>query len=524
MRDGLRARRARERGVKSVAWSVAIILSLSYPAASQGPMGPGGGAMTPQPRVAPPPPPPPPPPPVVVPVAPGLQPGAPASIAPRTGSASGSDVQPQAPVQPAPVQTTPVQPAPRDRPPGTTKTTTTGTAPAVAPAVPSVTRSTALVSATKGLRPARDVPLVSTDDKGGNRTPLRTDGKGQFSLGPLAPGVRDIALPLADLQRALPTGTKRLPSVTVSLVVPAAPGAGPRGNLVMHTYVRPDPKKDIRARITVPRTGGGTIVDWGDGTPPVDTVRDGWPVNVGGGRGPVDTIGTVSFVRKFEKMGFIQMDPCTPWWQCAPPPDPDPPPDLPPEDPWTEILPEGDPPPDDPIIEIVELDDPPKDDPPKDDPPRDRPPWEDPPKDDPPPPQIGEKGTFDVGPLRPGIREIRLGLPIAEPPRPPVKVALLLPVEPRAAVEALNAGGRPPRVGEKDRLHLVEHIYAPDTTAQTLRVRISMAKDGSGALVDWGDGTPVTDVKRDGKPIAAASVDREAVGRILFLGSKKKQP
>ncbi|WP_439611786.1 hypothetical protein [Reyranella sp.] len=493
---------------------------LGSPALAQGPMGPGGGGMTPQPRVAPPPPPPPPPPPVMVPVAPGLQPGAPAGIAPRTGSASGSDVQPQAPVQPAPVQTTPVQPAPRDRPPATTKTTTTGTA----PAVPSVTRSTALVSATKGLRPARDVPLVSTDDKGGNRTQLRTDGKGQFSLGTLAPGVRDIALPLADLQRALPTGTRRLPSVTVSLVVPAAPGAGPRGNLVVHTYVRPDPKKDIRARITVPRNGGGTIVDWGDGTPPVDTVRDGWPVNVGGGRGPVDTIGTVSFVRKFEKMGFIQMDPCTPWWQCAPPPDPDPPPDLPPEDPWTEILPEGDPPPDDPIIEIVELDDPPKDDPPKDDPPRDRPPWEDPPKDDPPPPQIGEKGTFDVGPLRPGVREIRLGLPIAEPPRPPVKVALLLPVEPRAAVEALNAGGRPPRVGEKDRLHLVEHIYAPDTTAQTLRVRISMAKDGSGALVDWGDGTPVTDVKRDGKPIAAASVDREAVGRILFLGSKKKQP
>ena len=101
---------------------------------------------------------------------------------------------------------------------------------------------------------------------------------------------------------------------------------------------------------------------------------------------------------------------------------------------------------------------------------------------------------------------------------------LLLPIEPRATVEALNAGGRPPRVGEQDRLHLVEHIYAPDTTAQTLRVKITLAKDGRGALVDWGDGTPVTDVKRDGKPIAAASVDREAIGRILFVGAKKKQP
>lgn len=510
MQDGARARRARERGVKCAAWSAAFLLLFSHAALSQGPMGPGGGAMAPQPRVAPPPPPPPPPPPVMVPVAPGLQPGAPAGIAPRTGSASGSDVAPQAPVQPAPVQSTPVQPVPRDRPPATT----TGSAPVGAPSVPSVTRSTALVSATKGLRPARDVSLVSTDDKGGNRTQLRTDGKGQFSLGTLAPGVRDVVLPLADLQRALPTGTKRLPSVTVSLVVPAAPGAGPRGNLVVHTYVRPDPKKDIRARITVPRNGGGTIVDWGDGTPPVDTVRDGWPVNVGGGRGPVDTIGTVSFVRKFEKMGFIQMDPCVPWWQCAPPPDPDPPPM---DDPWTEILPEGDPPPEDPFIEIVDLGDPPRDDPPREDPPREDPPREDPPK-------IGEKGTFDIGPVGPGVREVRLRLPIAEPPRPPVKVALLLPVEPRATVEAINAGGRPPRVGEKDRLHLVEHIYAPDTTGQTLHVKITMAGDGRGALVDWGDGTPITDVKRDGKPIAAASVDREAVGRILFLGSKKKQP
>ena len=403
--------------------------------------------------------------------------------------------------------------------------------PPPAPIVPAVDRSTALAATTRGLLPARDVAVVSTDSGGRSRTEVRTNDKGQFSFGPLAPGVRDLTLPFAGLQRALSgtgeknegaindttnvglqrsrslsseTGAKRrLPSVTVSLVLPAAPGAGPRGNLLVHTYSRLDPKKDIRARISVPRDGGGAIVDWGDGTPPVNAVRDGWPVNVGGGRGPVDTIGTVSFVRKFEKMGFIQMDPCTPWWQCGPPPDSDPPPM---DDPWTEILPEGDPPPDDPYIEIVDLDDPPRDDPPRDD-----------------PPKIGDKGTFDIGPLWPGIREVRLRLPIFEPPRPPVKVALLLPVEPRA-MQAISAGGRPPRAGENDRLHLVEHIYAPDTTGQTLHVRITMAGDGRGAIVDWGDGTPITDVKRDGKPIAAASVDREAVGRILFLGSKKKQP
>ena len=502
MQVGVRALSARERSVRYVVGVAAVVLLFSQPALSQGPMGPGGGAMAPQPRIAPPPPPPPPPPPVMAPVAPGLQPGPPAGVAPRTSSPSdgGGGIKSMENDSPRPTDRLSA-PVPKAVPPP-------------APIVPAVDRTAALGATMRGLRPARDVALVSS---GGNGTPaqVRANDKGQFSLGPLAPGVRNLSIPYAELQRALPDGTKRLPSVTVSLVIPAAPGAGPRGNLLVHTYSRLDPKKDIRARISVPRDGGGAIVDWGDGTPPVNAVRDGWPVNVGGGRGPVDTIGTVSFIRKFEKMGFIQMDPCTPWWQCGPPPDSDPPPM---DDPWTEILPEIDilPPPDDPFIEIVDLGDPPRDDPPRDDPPR-----EDPPRDD--PPKIGDKGTFDIGPLWPGIREVRLRLPIFEPPRPPVKVALLLPVEPRA-MQAISAGGRPPRAGENDRLHLVEHIYAPDTTGQTLHVRITMAGDGRGAIVDWGDGTPITDVKRDGKPLAAASVDREAVGRILFLGSKKKQP
>jgi hypothetical protein len=128
-----------------------------------------------------------------------------------------------------------------------------------------------------------------------------------------------------------------------------------------------------------------------------------------------------------------------------------------------------------------------------------------------------------------GVRQINVTLPqtgkiITDPPKPPVKVALLLPAEPRAAVQAMNAGGRPLRVSESDRLLLVEHIYSPDTTGQSLHVRITMAKDGNSALVDWGDGTPVTNVRRDGKPVAAASVDHEAIGRILFVGAKKKQP
>ena len=463
-----------------------------------------------------------------MPVAPGIQPGGPAGAAPRSTVKSSDNDSPRPSDRPPTTategggKTLDAPPPPRPATvPGNTGGNTAGSrtapvaAPVAAPVTPSVDRSTALASTSRGLLPARDVAVVSTDGGGRGRVEVRTNDKGQFSVGALSSGVRDLTLPFATLRRAQSDGAqrdgtkRRLPSVTVSLVVPAAPGSGPRGNLVVHTYSRLDPGKDIRARISIPKDGGGAIVDWGDGTPPVNVVRDGWPLDVGGGRGPAETIGTVSFVPKFQKMQFMQMNPCIPWWQCAPPPDPDPPMD----DPWTEIVPEIDVlPPEDPIIEIVDLYDPPREDPPQVDPPQVD------------PPKIDEKGGFDIGSLRQGVREVRLTLPIGDPPKPPVKVALLLPLEPRATVEALNAGGRPPRVGEQDRLHLVEHVYAPDTTAQTLRVRITMAANGRGALVDWGDGTPVTDVKRDGKPIAAASVDREAIGRILFLGTKKKQP
>lgn len=471
--------------------------------------------MAPQPRVAPPP-----PPPVIVPMSPGTQPGAPASVAPRNAPAAGSDtIKSPENNSPLPQDRAPAttgggtiksldnnSPLPRDRARPPTGGTTGPAAPVAAP----VDRSVVLGSSSRGLLPARNVAVVSKDGSGGTGRQVRTNEKGQFSLGQLTPGVRDVTFAVGDLQRSLPgTGEKkRFPRVTVSLLIPATPGGGARGNLIMHTYSRVDPNKDIRTKITVPKDGGGAVVDWGDGSPPVNVVRDGLPIDVGG-RGPVDTIGKISFVPKFQKMQFFSPPPppCEPWWQCMPPEDPEPPMD----DPWKEVLPEIDIlPPIDTIIEIVD----------------DSPDPYDPPLN---PPKIDEKGTFEIGSLTGGFRQIKFTLPqtgkfLTEPPKPPVKVALLLPAEPRAALQAMNAGGRPPRVGESDRLLLVEHIYAPDTTGQTLRVTITMAKDGNGVVVDWGDGTPVTNVRRDGKPVSAASVDHEAIGRILFVGAKKKQP
>lgn len=470
--------------------------------------------MAPPPRMAPPPPP---PPPVFVPMAPGTQPGSPGSVAPRNEPTSGSNTT-KSPDNNSPL--------PQNRAPATTGTTTKSpdnnsplprdrarapTGPAAPVAAP-VDRSVVLGSASRGLSSARNVAVVSTDSSGRRVAQVKTDEKGQFSLGPLAPGVRDVTFAVGDLQRALPgTGGKtRLPKVTVSLLIPTTPGGGARGNLIMHTYSRVDPNQDIRTKITVPKDGSGVVVNWGDGSPSQNVVREGWPRDVGNGRGPVDTIGKISFVPKFQKMEFAPPPPppCEPWWQCMPPEDSEPPMD----DPWTEVLPEIEViPPVDTIIDIVD------DGPDPYDPPRD-------------PPRIGEKGIFEIGPLlTQGVRQINVTLPqtgkiITDPPKPPVKVALLLPAEPRAAVQAMNAGGRPARPSESDRLLLVEHIYAPDTTGQTIRVKITMAKDGNSALVDWGDGTPVTNVRRDGKPVAAASVDHEAVGRILFVGAKKNKP
>ena len=373
-----------------------------------------------------------------------------------------------------------------------------------------------LGSASGGLLPARNVSIVSTGGSAGKETQVKSSEKGQFSLGPLAPGVHDVVFGVGGALRS--AGAKKSsPKVTVSLLVPAMPGGPPRLSFIAHTYSRIDSNKDIRTRITVPKDGSGVVVDWGDGTPPVNVVRGGLPIDVGKAPQPVDTIGKISFVPKFQKMQmqmqmqmqFPDPDPCVPWWQCSPPPDPDPPKD---DDPWTEVVPDPETdPPIDTIIEIVEGGPDPYDPPPN-------------------PPSIDEKGIFEIGPLpTQGFRLINLTLPqtdrlITDPPKPPVKVALLLPSEPRAAVQAMNAGGPPPRVKASDRLLLVEHIYAPDTTGQTLRVTITMAKDGESALIDWGDGTPVTNVRRDGKPIAAASVDHEAIGRILFVGAKKKQP
>lgn len=471
--------------------------------------------MAPQPRVAPPPP----PPPVLMPTAPGT-PGPPASVAPRNSPAASSDTTKSSdnnsplPQDRAPTTTgggaikSPENnsPLPQNRAPATTG----GTAGRTAPVAPAVDRSLVLGSASGGLLPARNVAVVSTGGSGGKQTQVRSNEKGQFSLGPLAPGVHDVAFGVGGARQG--TGAKKsLPKVTVSLLVPAMPGGAPRLNFIAHTYSRIDSNKDIRAKITVPKDGSGAIVDWGDGTRPVNVVRDGQPIDVGKGQGAIDTIGKISFVPKFQKMQmqFSEPDPCVPWWQCMPPPDPDPPNN---DDPWTEVVPDPETdPPIDTIIEIVEGGPDPYDPPPN-------------------PPKIDEKGIFEIGPLPvQGVLQVNLTLPqterlITDPPKPPVKVALLLPSEPRAAVQAMNAGGSPRRVKASDRLLLVEHVYAPDTTGQSLRVTITMAKDGESALVDWGDGTPVTNVRRDGKPIAAASVDHEAIGRILFVGAKKKQP
>jgi hypothetical protein len=92
-------------------------------------------------------------------------------------------------------------------------------------------------------------------------------------------------------------------------------------------------------------------------------------------------------------------------------------------------------------------------------------------------------------------------------PAPPIKVAIVLPA--RSGAPAGN-------------LRLVEHIYARNNPGEALHLKIAMPKDGS-PTVDWGDGTPSTDVARDGKPVKDLNIKADAIGRVIFVGGNAKR-
>jgi hypothetical protein len=344
---------------------------------------------------------------------------------------------------------------------------------------------------------AQALPNVGvTATVGGTVKQLRTDVRGVTSVGVLGPGTHDLIIPASDLQ---PKGGTAGPGsgVLVSIIQPG--GQGSTQQLVEFVYRPTAVTQGVRVKISVPPEGRGGVVDWGGGARQVDTVRDGTRITVsdGGGRGRggggTDTIVRVGRMIMNQGNPCPQPDP----WMCMggpPPPPPEDPPQVgpPPEDPW------GPPPIDDlPIPEINII--------------------VDGGTDGITETQTDNKGTFAFPPPIQRPQTIAVALPRpgtinTTPPKPPVKVALVLP----AGLSPQGAAA----------LKLLEHIYAPNTQAQSLKVTITPIKDRSGKVtdmvVDWGDGTPKVTLSRDGKPVRNDAVNPQAIGRVIFTGATRK--
>ena len=93
------------------------------------------------------------------------------------------------------------------------------------------------------------------------------------------------------------------------------------------------------------------------------------------------------------------------------------------------------------------------------------------------------------------------------PAQPAVLIALLLP-----AVQKFGAGG-----ATSSPLRLVERKYDRVIPGQSVRIKITMPKDGSGSLVDWGDGSAPVNVARSGTTPAGNPNGTGTVAQVGFI-------
>ena len=225
--------------------------SWASPAFSQGPMAPRMD-VAPPPRVAPPPPPPvfiPPtvvPPPPMVPVAPVMAPPVPAAPAPKTPTASAPATP--TPAAPAPVATPTPAPAP---PPATASQAPRGTASTPPPYTDSQ------VKALRGVG-------VSLRGPGGQRQ-VTSDSNGVVSLGQLRQGTYELGVN----KKSLGTGTQPnvQPAALIGLLLPAVQKARPDAPSYVSANIPPvnDPDEQIKIKVEVDAKGRVSSIDWGGG-------------------------------------------------------------------------------------------------------------------------------------------------------------------------------------------------------------------------------------------------------------------
>lgn len=142
---------------------------------------------------------------------------------------------------------------------------------------------------------------LATDTTTGATMQLRTDANGTCTL---PPGDYELNLSGNVLQPGPSTGAGpgalARPAVLISLLLPAVQKFGAGGatssplKLVERKYDRVIPGQSVRIKIIMPKDGSGTLVDWGDGSAPVNVARSGTtPASNPNGTGTVAQVGFI---------------------------------------------------------------------------------------------------------------------------------------------------------------------------------------------------------------------------------------
>jgi hypothetical protein len=87
-----------------------------------------------------------------------------------------------------------------------------------------------------------------------------------------------------------------------------------------------------------------------------------------------------------------------------------------------------------------------------------------------------------------------------------ILIALLLP-----EVQPLPGAGHPGANTSSGSI-LVQHEFSHATPNQGVHIKFRVGKNGAAMTIDWGDGTPVMDVGREGKRVGSPSENASLVG------------
>jgi|GEM_PF-1580864 len=364
--------------------------------------------------------------------------------------------------------------------------------------------------------PIPGVDIIVEKNPGGKAAKQATNGDGTSTLGVLTPGTHSLKLDtkkLLDVRIPGPSGGEPVQpaGILIGLLLPAVQklGEAPQPTTVEHAFPRSvlANAKELRIDVVIPDGGGSPKVNWGDGSPTTDVGRDGVPVSSalrvsadvstirvqnylsspqtgpGGTAQPTANEAPINTTRSNIKRPSLEIaagepDKTSPNYTNKP---------IPGVDIIVEKNPGG---------KAAQQ-------------------------------ATNSDGTSTLGVLTPGTHSLKLdtnklldvrtpGPSGGEPAQPAgILIGLLLP-----AVQKL---------GEAPQPTTVEHAFPRSflANAKELRIDIVVPDGGGSPKVNWGDGSPTTDVGRDGVPVSSAlrvSADVSTIRVQNYLSSPQTGP